>query len=59
MATQLCYQQATARFQQGGQLPECIGRCREMVQDHVHHHAIGLQVRIVQRVGQEQADVVQ
>ena len=59
MAAQLCYQQATARLQQGCQLLECLGRRGEMVQDHVHHDAVDLQRCFVQRVGQDQADVVQ
>ena len=59
MATQLCYQQATARLQQIGQLPECFGRCGEMVQDHVHNDAIGVDLCILQRVSQDQPDVLQ
>ena len=46
-------------MQQVGQLPECFGRCGEMVQDHVHNDAIGVDLCILQRVGQDQADVLQ
>lgn len=59
MAAQFSDQQAAARVHLFGQLAQGLGRCGEVMQHHVQHHAVGARVSVLEGIGQVQLHIVQ